>query len=147
MKLEAKMPQSLGQVHSSPLIVTSMISHFGYIPRNKVVVDSCNWLIHTCYTLMCTLRGSLHYVGQLERSLSKLLLRGEERSPLKYIKSGILSNFEYFIEKKFHVLTRVWISILGGPKLLPRGQTLSTKSAKKLPCRHFGGLSPLQFDH
>ena len=77
------------------------------------------------------LRGSSHYAAQVERSLPKLLLRGEGRSPLKYIMSVLLSNFEYFIENKFHLSTKVWISILDGLKLLPKGQTLDIKSAKK----------------
>ena len=59
------------------------------------------------------LRGSSHYVGQVERSLPKLLSRGEGRSPLKYIINVLLSNFEYLIEKKFHLVTRLWVSILG----------------------------------
>ena len=42
-----------------------------------------------------------------------------------------LSDFECFIEKELHLSTRVWISILDVPKLLLRGQTLRTKSAKK----------------
>ena len=68
----------------------------------------------------------------------KLLSRGEDRSPLKYIISVLLSDSKYFIEKKFGLSTRVWISILGGPKLLLRGQTLGAKSAKK--CCHVGIL-------
>ena len=52
--------------------------------------------------------------------------------------SVLLSDFEYFIEKKFGFLTRVWVSIFGEPKLLPRGQTLGAKSAKK--CNHVGTL-------
>ena len=73
--------------------------------------------------------GSSHLAGQVQRSNPKLLSRGEGRSPLKYI--IFLSDFEYFIEKKFSLLTRVWVSIPKGPKLLPRGQTLSAKSVKK----------------
>ena len=47
-------------------------------------------------------------------------------------------DFEYFIQKMFHLWTRVWIFILGVPKLLLRGQTLGAKSAKK--CYHIGTL-------
>ena len=83
-------------------------------------------------------RGSSHYAGQVERSLPKHLSRGEGRSSLKYIMSVILLDFEYFIENKFHLSTRVWVSILGGPKLLLRGQILGAKSAKK--CCHVGTL-------
>ena len=77
-------------------------------------------------------------VGQVERQNPKLLSKGEERSPIKYIISVLLLDSKYFIEKKFGLSTRVWISILKGPKLLLRGQTLSTKSAKK--CCHVGTL-------
>ena len=48
-----------------------------------------------------------------------------------YIISVLLSDSEYFIEKKFGLSTRVWVSVLGGPKFLSRGQTLGAKSAKK----------------
>ena len=46
------------------------------------------------------LRDSLHYVGQVERLLPKLLSRGEKRSPLKKIMNVLLLDFKYFIEKK-----------------------------------------------
>ena len=49
-----------------------------------------------------------------------------------------MSDYEYFIEKEFGLLTRVWVSVLGGPKLLSRGQTLGAKSVKK--CCHVGTL-------
>ena len=64
--------------------------------------------------------------------------------------SVLLSNFEYFVEKKFDLLTRVWVSIFSVPKLLSRVQTLSAKSDKSqkvLPCSHFGGLISLDFGH
>ena len=83
-------------------------------------------------------RASTHLAGQTERLNPKLLSRGEDKSPLKYIISVFLSDFEYFIKKKFGLLTRVWISILGRPKLLSRGQTLGAKSAKK--CCHVDTL-------
>ena len=59
-------------------------------------------------------------------------------SGLKYIMSVLLSHFEYFIKEKFHLSTRVWVSILEGSKFLPRGQTLDAKSVKK--CYHVGIL-------
>ena len=65
-------------------------------------------------------------------------LEMKNKSSLKYINSVFLSDSEYFIEKKFGLLTKVWVSILGGPKLLSRGQTLGAKSAKK--CCHVGTL-------
>ena len=37
--------------------------------------------------------------------------RGEDRSPLKYIISVLLSDSECFIEKKCGLSTRVWVSI------------------------------------
>ena len=85
-----------------------------------------------------SIRASSHLAGQAERPNSKLLSKGEDRSPLKYIISVLLSDFEYFIEKKFGLSTRVWVSILEGPKLLLRDQTLGAKSAKK--CCHVGTL-------
>ena len=83
------------------------------------------------------LKASSHMAGQVERPNPKLLSRGE-RSPLKYIISVLLSDSKYFIEKKFGLSTRIWVSILGGPKLLSSGQTLGTKSVKK--CCHVGTL-------
>ena len=61
--------------------------------------------------------------------------------------SVILSDFEYFIEKMFDPSIRVWVSILGVPKFLSRGQTLDAKSAKK-HC-HVGTVeaSPLDFGY
>ena len=77
------------------------------------------------------IRASSHLVSQAERPNSKLLSKGEDRSSLKYIISVLLLDSKYFIEKKFGLSTRVWVSVLGGPKLLSRGQTLGAKSAKK----------------
>ena len=75
---------------------------------------------------MKILRASLHMAGQIERPNPKLLSRGEDKSS------------EYFIEKKFGLSTRVWVSVLVGPKLLSRGQTLGAKSVKK--CCHVSTL-------
>ena len=69
--------------------------------------------------------------GQVKRPNPKLLSRDEDKNSLKYIINVFLLDFEYFIEKKFGLLTRVWVSILGGPKLLSRGQTFGAKSIKK----------------
>ena len=74
--------------------------------------------------------ASSHLAGQAERPNPKLLSRGKDRSPLKYIINVLLLDSKYFIKKKFGLSTRVWISVLGGPKFLSRGQTLGTKSAK-----------------
>ena len=79
-------------------------------------------LINILITLINVLfRASLHFAGQAKRPNPKLLSRGEDRSPLKYIISVILSDSKYFIEKRFCLLTRVWVSILGRPKFLSRG--------------------------
>ena len=83
-------------------------------------------------------RASSHLANQVERPNPKLLFRGKDRSPLKYIISVLLSDSKYFIKKKFGLSTKVWVSVLGGPKLLLRGQTLGAKSAKKY-C-HIGTL-------
>ena len=99
-----------------------------YCPRHEIFQTFCKFL----------LTASSHLAGQAERPNPKLLSRGEDRSPLKYIISVLLSNSEYFIEKNFGLLTRVWVSVLGGPRLLSRGQTLGAKSAKK--CCHVGTL-------
>ena len=82
-------------------------------------------------------RASSDLAGQAERSNPKLFSRGEDRSPLKYIVSVLLLDSEYFIEKKFDLSTRVWVSVPGG-KLLSRDRTLGVKSAKK--CCHIGTL-------
>ena len=84
------------------------------------------------------IRASSNLAGQTEKPNPKLLFKGEDRSPLKYIFSVLLSDYEYFIEKKFGLSTRVWFSVLEGPKLLSRGRTLGAKSAKK--CYHVGTL-------
>ena len=82
--------------------------------------------------MIIRLRGSSHYVAQGERLLPKLLSRGEEGSPLKYIMSVIL------LKKKFGLLIRVWVSVFIVPKLLLRVQTLGAKTTKK--CCHVGTL-------
>ena len=47
-----------------------------------------------------SLRASLDLAGQAEtRPNSKILSKGEDRSPLKYIINVLLSGSEYFIEK------------------------------------------------
>ena len=86
------------------------------------------------YTLLYLLRASSHLAGRTERPNPKLL----SKSSLKYIICVLLSDFDYFIEKKFDLSTRVWISIFDAPKLFSRGQTLGAKSAKK--CCHVGTL-------
>ena len=73
-----------------------------------------------------------------ERPNPKLLSKGEDKSSLKYIINVLLSDSEYFIEKKFDLSTRVWVSVFDAPKLFSRGQTLGAKSAKK--CYHVGTL-------
>ena len=81
--------------------------------------------------LFMGLMASSHLAGQAHRQNPKLLSRVKDRSLSKYIISVLLSDSEYFIEKKFGLSTRVRISILREPKLLSRGQTLGAKSAKK----------------
>ena len=85
-------------------------------------------------TSMHLLRASSHLADRTERLNPKLLSKGEDKSSLKYIISVLLSNSEYFIEKKFDLSTRVWVSVFDAPKLFSRGQTFSAKSAKK--CCH-----------
>ena len=53
------------------------------------------------------LTASSHLAGRTEGPNPKLLSRGEDRSSLKYIINVLLSDSEYFIEKKFDLLTRV----------------------------------------
>ena len=83
-------------------------------------------LCAVCYNL----RASSHLAGRTERPNPKLLSRGEERSSLNYIISVLLSNSQYFIEKKFDLSIRVWVSIFDTPKLFSRGQTRGTKVSK-----------------
>ena len=82
--------------------------------------------------------ASSHLAGWTERPNPKLFSRGEDRSSLKYIINVLLSDSEYFIEKKFDLSTRIWVSVFDAPKLFSRGQTLDAKSAKK--CCHVGTL-------
>ena len=63
---------------------------------------------------------------------------GEGRSPIKHTMSVLLSDFEYFIEKKYGLSARVWISIFNMPKLLLGVQIFGAKSTKK--CYHVGIL-------
>ena len=88
-------------------------------------------------------RASSHLAGRTERPNPKLLSRGEDRSSLKYIINVLLLDSEYFIEKKFDLSTRVWVSIFDAPKLFSRGQTLGAKSAQK--CYHVGILEAFYF--
>ena len=76
---------------------------------------------HANTKLMVIPRGSSQFAGQVQRSNPKLLSRGEGRSLLKYDINVLLSIFEYLIDKKFWLSTRVWVSILKGSKLLWRG--------------------------
>ena len=78
-----------------------------------------------------SIRASSHLADRTERPNPKHFSKGEDRSSLKYIISVLLSDSEYFIEKKFDLLIRVWISIFEAPKLFLRGQIFGAKSAKK----------------
>ena len=42
----------------------------------------------------------------------------------KVYKNNPLSDFEYFNERKFGLLTKVWVKHFGRPKLCSRGRTL-----------------------
>ena len=86
----------------------------------------------TCQVLKFSFnhKGSSHYAIQAKRPLSKLLSRGEGRSSLKYIMSVLLSNFEYFIKRKFGLLTRVWISFLVCPNPCQEYKLLAPKVPK-----------------
>ena len=79
-----------------------------------------------------------HLYGYGLFTLGRSNREAKDKSSLKYIVTVLLSDFEYLIEQKFGLSTRVWVSVLGGPKLLSRGQTLGAKSAKK--CYHVGTL-------
>ena len=101
----------------------------------------CSPRIHDsvcCTRRRTNLPASSHLVGRTERPNPKLHSKGEDRSSLKYIISVLLSDSKYFIEKKFDLSTRVWVSVFDAPKLFSRGQTLGAKSAKK--CCHVGTL-------
>ena len=71
--------------------------------------------------------ASSHLAGRTERPNPKLLSGGED--------SVLLSDSEYFIEKKFDLSTRVWVFIFNAPKFFSRGQILSAKK-----CYHVGTL-------
>ena len=55
--------------------------------------------------------ASSHLADQAKRPNPKLLSKGEDKSPLNYIISVLLSNSEYFIEKMFGLLTNTYIYI------------------------------------
>ena len=93
---------------------------------------------HLTFIYLQVVTASSHLVDRTKRPNPKLLSRGEDISLLKYIMSVLLSDYEYFIEKKFDLSTRVWIFVFDAPKLFSRGQTLGAKSAKK--CCHVGTL-------
>ena len=75
---------------------------------------------------------------QVERPNPKFLLRGEDRSSLNILSMHFCHILSILLKKRFGLSTRVWVSVLGGPKLLSRGQTLGAKSVKK--CYHVGIL-------
>ena len=85
-------------------------------------------------------------IGHCPKS-SHSSVSSEGRSPLNCIMTVFLSDFKYFIEKKFGLLAKVWISNFNVPKLLLRVQNLGAKLPKSATCRHFGSLSPLDFGH
>jgi hypothetical protein len=80
------------------------------------------------------LRGTLHYNHWVKRTLDKLSLKRQGRSPLKYTNYGVCIS----VEKKFVHLRKVWVSINIVDKLCSTEQTLGAKTYKK--CHHVGIL-------
>ena len=73
--------------------------------------------------------ASSHLASQAERPNPKLLSKGEDRSPLKYIINVLLLDSEYFIEKRFGFLARVWIFFLEDQNSCREVKPLAPKSA------------------
>ena len=78
------------------------------------------------------LRGSSHYASQVKRSLSKLLSRGERKNPFKYIMNLLLLDFEYFIQKKFHLSAIVLVPFLVGPNSCQEAKFFMPKVPKSI---------------
>jgi hypothetical protein len=85
------------------------------------------------------LRGTLHYNHWVKRTLDKLSLKRQGRSPLKYTNYGVCIS----VEKKFVHLRKVWVSINIVDKLCSTEQTLGAKTYKK--CYHVGILEGVIF--
>ena len=111
--------------HLLPITIMALV-HFYYHPFSFHYCSLSNLLP----PLFPRIRGFSHYAAQTKKPLSKLLLRGERRSPLKYIMSIFLSNFEYFIEKMFGLYTRIWISFLVCPNSCQEAKLLVPKMPK-----------------
>ena len=90
------------------------------------------------------LRGSSHIAGQAERSVPKLLLRGEGRSPLKYIMSVLCQILSILLKKCFTSRLEFGFPFLKNPNFC---QEAKLSVPKVLSCRYFGDLSPLEFCH
>ena len=117
-------------------------------PPSRVCPRRCVYIAGAWESFPKIVTASSHFAGQAERSNLKLLSRGEDRSSLTYIISVLLSASENFVKKEFGLSTRIWISVLGGPKFLSRGRAFGTKNAKSAtivaPWRSFTfGVWPL----
>ena len=111
--------------------------NWGLKAVTAVASQTLNWLVsRICAYIGKNRRRSLHPSCFFFRGCSGIRasshMAGQVRSPLKYIISVLLSDSEYFIEKKFGLSTRVWVFVLEGPKLLSSGRTLGAKSAKSV---------------
>ena len=90
---------------------------------------------------LTTLRNSSYYATQIVKPLSKFVLRGEVKNPLKYIMNIFLLDFEYFIEKKLASKLEF------GIPFFVCANSCRQKCQKVLLYRHFRGLSSLHFGH
>ena len=108
----------------------SVQSSSGIYLMNRLISEAS--VLCLCRVPTCFLALVMTHTSQVEMPNPKLLSKGEDRSPLKYIINVLLSDSKYFIEKKFGLLIKVWVSFLEGPKFLSRGQTLVPKVPKSV---------------
>ena len=87
------------KLYSKPTLSADIVDFCG--PNMVLVLDTMTILNVDSLdvTFFQLLVASTHLASQVERPNPKLLSRGEDRSPLKYIINVLLSNYEYFIEK------------------------------------------------
>ena len=87
---------------------------------------------HIFLSTPCFLRAYSDLADQAERPNPKLLSKGEDRSPLKYIISVLLLDSEYFIEKKFGLSLEFGFPFLKDPNSYREVKFLAPKVPKSV---------------
>ena len=75
-----------------------------------------------------------------KRDIYKCISKGEGRIPLKYVMTIFLSNLEYILKKYLASWKEFGFPFFMCPNSC---QEVKLLASKVLPCKHFGGLSPL----